>query len=1049
MRSRTMKGFYLKPSDKYEIDFSSGIARVGGREVAFDTSGAIIGQLDFYLLPSVFRKIFGLNFTVNFSSLSLVLTTKQELPLVADYNREVRRNYMVVSPDRHLVQAPLAFPRQRHLLDGGILDYSLSAYNQGGQSSYNYQFTGGAEILGGETEGSLLGTTTNTGSQIYSSSLSWKYAFDSTSYITYAGLGNLYSDGLTRFGFRGAQVSNVPLTVRTLFSQYTVDAKTNPGWDVELYLNGTLVGYKKADKEGRAEFSVPLVYGTSYIQMKYYGPNGQFREVDRRLQIPFTFLPTGQLNYTVGGGKLNNTDENFLSANVSYGLTTWMTDKVGVDYVDDPAFSQPLLYNSLYLRLGPQYMLSLDAAPLAFYRSTFTALYASQAAFDLSYSRYRDNPYYNPSLKLQEGQADIYLPFSLGSTGFNIRLGGNAQEYTAGEKSYNYSANFSTSLSQLNASIGYVKSIIEYAGANKIESYTLSGSILYSMFFGEGPFDFLNGTLVNVTGTYGVLKNSLDDITFQLSRNILQYIRIGFSAERDYLNRSTNFNLQIIADLPFTRSTTGIQVSNGAGTYTENVSGSISYDSNYGRFLFNNLAWAGRSAASIRMFVDANGNGRYDKGEEVIRNGEVTLRQAAATETSSDGIIRDWNLLPYTQYSADVDLSSIRNPLWIPKMKSFSFVTDPNSYKRVDVPFYVGGIVEGKVLRVAGGQISAIPGLTLVVRSMTAGEAREIPVFNDGSFYYMGLRPGEYEAYVDSAQLSILGVYADPAVLKFRIKPTENGDFVEGLRIDLRRTKEILPSTKTPQVERRIAAPPEKYVVQIGAFVSLDRAKMLAERARIMTGQILVERFSPKTGLYVVQTDTFDNKETALARLDVFINRFGFFDAFISSTLKSQVGYLYWVQLATFRSLNAAEEFDSRIRRKTKLSTQIQHRRSMSQYSVVVGPFESVGAAEQTLNRLRAGNEGRNALVVIDGESGLPRRYTIALGEFRDEREARSFAYNFRWQTGTLALVGFDCQKLQFRVFTPAFRTQKEAWSVLDRIRAFNMYWSAHLISLP
>ncbi len=1049
MRSRTISGFYLKSSDKYEVDFSSGVARIDGKEVPFDTSRAIIGQLDFYLLPSLFRKIFGLNFTVDFNSLSLVLNTERELPLVSDYRREVRRNYMVVSPQSRLVQAPLAFPRRRHLLNGGILDYSLSAYKGGNQSAYNYQVTGGAEILGGETEGSLMGTSTQAGSKLYSSSLSWKYAFDSTSYITYAGLGNLYSNGLTQFGFRGAQVSNEPLTVRTLFSRYTLDAKTNPGWDVELYLNGQLVGYKKADRQGRAQFSIPLVYGTSYIQMKYYGPNGQFQEVDRRLQIPFTFLPAGQVNYTAGGGKANNSNYNFLSGNVIYGITSWMTDKVGADYIDDPLFSQPLLYNSLYLRFGTQYMLSVDAAPLAFYRSTFNALYASQAAFSLSYTRYRTNPYYNPSLKLQGGQADFYFPFLLGSTGFNIRVAGNAQEYRLGEKSYSYSAYLSTSLSQLNASIGYVKSIIDYGRGTMVDNYSLSGSVLYSLFFGQGPFAFLNGTLVNVTGRYGVLKNSLDDISLQLSRNILQYIRIGFSAERDYLNKSTTFNLQIIADLPFVRSSTGAQIRNGAGWYTENISGSIGYDDNYGRFLFNNLAWVGRSAASIRMFVDANGNGRYDKGEEVIRNGQVSLRQAAATETSSDGIIRDWNLLPYTQYSADIDISSIRNPLWIPKMKSFSFVTDPNAYKRIDVPFFVGGIVEGRVLRLAGGRSSSVPGLTLEIKSLATGKVKDVSVFNDGSFYYMGLPPGDYEAYVDSTQLSVLGVYADPAVLQFRIKPTEKGDFVEGLRITLKEKKERVPAKKPLHVEKKVSPSNEKYVVQIGAFVSLDRARKLAERTRIMTGQILLEHYSRKSGLYVVQTDTFDNKQTALARLDVFINRFGFFDAFIGSTLKSRAGYLYWVQLAAFRTVNAAVEFDSRIRRETGVSTQVQHRRSTSLFSVVAGPYKSEGAAEQSLARLRSRPGCRDAFVVIDGESGLPRRYTIVLGDFRNEREARRFAHNFRWQTGTLALVGFDCQKLEFRVFTPTFKTQKEAWSELDRIRSFDMYLSAHLISLP
>lgn len=1049
MRLKTLEGFYIKSSDKYEINFAAGVATIGGKEIRFDTSKVIVGPLDFYVLPSFFKKVFDLNFSVDFGSLSLVLNTDQELPIVKDYQREMRRNYMIVSPQASLIQAPLEYPRQRHVLDGGVVDYSLSAYNSGSQSVYNYELTGGAEILGGETEGSLTGTVTRNSSSLYSSDLSWKYAFDSTSYITYAGLGNLFSDGLTQYGFRGAQVSNEPLTVRTLFSQYIVNARTNPDWDVELYLNGELVAYKRADSQGRVQFSIPLVYGTSYIQIKYYGPNGQFREEDRRLQIPFTFVPPGQVNYTVSAGKLNNTDYNFLSANAIFGFTDWMSDKVGLDYVDSPFFSKPLLYNSLSLRFGPEYTMNIDAAPLAFYRSTFSALYASQAAFDLSYAHYSQNFLYNPSLKTQEAQADAFVPFPIGNNSLNFRVAGDAQQFISGQKSYSYSAYLSTSVSQLNASIGYLRSIIDYGGAGVVNSYSLSGSVLYSLFFQQGPFDFLNGTLVDVTGRYGVLKNSLDDISFQLSRNIQQYIRIAFSAERDYISRSTIFSLQIVADLPFTRSTTSAQVQNGTAWYTENLSGSIGFDSNYGRFLFNDLAWVGHSAASIRMFVDANGNGKYDKGEDVIKDGSVTLRQAVATETSSDGIIRDWNLLPYTQYSADVDLSSIRNPLWIPKEKSFSFVTDPDSYKRVDVPFFVGGIVEGNVLRLVDGKLTSVAGLSLEISSKTTDIKKTVAVFNDGSFYYMGLPPGRYEARVDSTQLSVLGVYADPAVLNFTVKPTKNGDFVEGLQIVLKSIKQPPATERTEKTPAKTETLREKYVVQIGAFVSRARAEKLAKRTRILTRQILEAHFSPKSGLYVVQTDTFNNRQTAVDRLDVFINKFGFFDAFVNSTLDSRAGYLFRVQLAAFRSMAPAIRFVSRMKSETGLSPIVEFNMSSRLFTVMAGPFKSEQEADRAADRLKERRGCRDAFVVIDGESDLPRRYTVILGNFRSDYQARQFAIDFRWQTGRLALVGFDCERLEFRVFTPTFKTEQQAQTALQEIKAYGDYPSARLISLP
>ncbi len=1054
IRGKTLRGFYIKPSDKYEIDFGTGIADVGGRVIKFDTSKVIVGQLDFYVLPSLFDRLFDLEFNVDFNSLSMALSTTQELPVVKDYQRENSRNYLVVSPQAGLIQAPLKFPQQRSLLNGGILDYSLSGYNVGGQSAYSYQLTAGAEVLGGETEWGLLGSMNKTSSIIYSSNFSWKYAFDSTSYITYAELGNISSNGLTEYGFRGAQISNQPLTVRTLFSEYVVTAQTKPNWEVELYLNGQLVEYKRADAQGRAEFSIPLVYGTSFLQIKYYGPDGQFNETDRRLQIPYTFMPVGQLNYTVSAGKLDNTDENLVSANAMYGATDWLTDKVGMDYLDSPLFSRPLLYNSLYLRLSPEYMLSIDAAPSAYYTSTFNALYASQAAFDLSYSRYDRNSLYNPSEKSQGVSGDAYAPFSLGDGSFNIRVAGTADQYVSGQSSYTYSGYLSASLSQLNASIGYLRSIMKYSTGETSRSLTYTGSLLYSLAFQQGGFDFLNGTLISLTGRYGVLRNSLDDISLQLSKSVQQYIRVTISAERDYVNHATNLNLQVIADLPFTRATASAQDENGAGWYTGSLSGSIGFDSNYGSFLFNDLGWVGHSAASMRMFVDSNGNGKYDKGEEVIQDGQVGLRQATSTVAASNGIIRDWNLLPYTQYSADVDVGSIRNPLWIPRERSFSFITDPNSYKRIDIPFFVGGIVDGTVLRLEKGHLIATPGLNLEIKSDSVGIRKTVNVFNDGSFYYMGLPPGDYEAYVDSSQLASLGVYSDPKILHFTVKPTKNGDFVEGLKIILKTRGEA--ATAQPASPKSTVTPPPKaearqtrYVVQIGAFASRERAARLAKWAGIMTGYMLEVRFNPQSGFYVVQSDTFESRRGALGRLGLFINKFGFSDAFVTSAKDSTLHYNYYVQVAALRSTVSATEFAARIKRETGLSPIVQLKRSTQLYSVMVGPYGSKQESEKVAQRLKKREVCRDAFVVVDGERDVPRMYTVVLGTFSSEDSAKRFTTVFRQRTGLMALVGFDRQESEFRALTPTFRTYREALAILKKIRSFSQYSSAEIVSFP
>jgi hypothetical protein len=59
--------------------------------------------------------------------------------------------------------------------------------------------------------------------------------------------------------------------------EYPISDYTEPGWTVELYVNNVIVDYQTADASGFYSFDVPLVYGTSEVMLKFYGPYGEER----------------------------------------------------------------------------------------------------------------------------------------------------------------------------------------------------------------------------------------------------------------------------------------------------------------------------------------------------------------------------------------------------------------------------------------------------------------------------------------------------------------------------------------------------------------------------------------------------------------------------------------------------------------------------------------------------------------------------------------------------------------------------------------------------
>jgi hypothetical protein len=71
----------------------------------------------------------------------------------------------------------------------------------------------------------------------------------------------------------------------------------------------------------------------------------------------------------------------------------------------------------------------------------------------------------------------------------------------------------------------------------------------------------------------------------------------------------------------------------------------------------------------------------------------------------------------------------------------------------------------------------------------------------DGYMQYLGLKPGEYTARVDAAQLNKLGLSATPLQISFTIKTTEEGDIAGPVNFILKKEEvgELPVREKTKQ----------------------------------------------------------------------------------------------------------------------------------------------------------------------------------------------------------------------------------------------------------
>ena len=100
---------------------------------------------------------------------------------------------------------------------------------------------------------------------------------------------------------RGAVVTNRPLFTPTTFDRTRLEGELPAGWEAELYRNGELLGFAKANPDQRYVFDdVQLLYGENRISIVLYGPQGQTRTREELVNVGQDNVPAGKTWYWAG-----------------------------------------------------------------------------------------------------------------------------------------------------------------------------------------------------------------------------------------------------------------------------------------------------------------------------------------------------------------------------------------------------------------------------------------------------------------------------------------------------------------------------------------------------------------------------------------------------------------------------------------------------------------------------------------------------------------------------------------------------------------------------
>jgi len=769
-------GFYIYSDDEYEIDFGKCTFQRSDIKFSFHEEDVIKTELDYYLKINFFARAFNLSFFVDLRNLSLNLSSEEVLPVYSKFLRE--RKYNLLSKVSEQEEFPMLFPREGSLFTGGFLDYNISAsYAESNIPFYNYNLGLGTEVLGGDLKTVASGSIVGNSSVNSLFEYRWRYALNKNKYLTEASIGKLIGTGIGSYEFEGVQISNQPLEPRESFAKTLIADRTVPGSTIEIYLNDQLFDYTETDAAGNFSFWVPITYGSAFVTLKYFSPNGETRIVERYYQTPYALNPPGEFNYTINVGRLSQLDDNYVQASGIFGITDWLSDIVGVEYLNNDLYNRPIFYNSLTTRVSSGYLFNVLTAPNAFYQVSANAVYPTLTTLNLSYRKYVENAVYNPINIENEVSTNINLPLYFDEAPLVFQAIGLYQDLI-NSSTYDGRLSLSKNIESYTPSVTYTFRQFDAERLIFKQAY-LSLALLKTIDLLPEPIDFLRGTLLNTGFNLNLSADKLESFFFSIASNVTSTIRLQFDYDHNLSYNFSNTRLNIFIDMPFTRSYTTA----GKDYFTTSLQGSLLYNLTNGQVNFFNREQIGRTVSSFRMFVDDNGNGVYDEGERLINGGKVNLQSSNSNirVEKNETLVRDLN--PYTVYKVQVDESKVEEPLYTVKDKLFSFEAGANYVKNIDVPFYSVSEVSGNVSRILDVVSSPISGLKVHIEGVDNKQNITVTTFSDGSFYYFGLRPGTFKIYVNKEQLDYLSYEAIPGeyVLKIGLlgfeKPFENLNF--------------------------------------------------------------------------------------------------------------------------------------------------------------------------------------------------------------------------------------------------------------------------------
>ena len=811
----------LQPGNTaFIVDAKQGVASAGAIRATVGRGTLREEGEEIYLSSTVLARLLGISFRIDWAELSVNVDEPGSLPIVARLARVGERaahlRETAAADVRFSVDATRGLARP--LLDGAVLDYSLSLPSQQPIEKGSYGMQLGADLLGGSLESNLSSTGGLNKLGLHGLS-TWTGVWRESPLLKQARVGSTITTGLAPQQITGATFTNAPYVRSATFGTLEFPGQVGPRWEVEVYRDGLLIAVDSTDSRGRFRVPLEVRYGTNLVKFIAYGPNGEERIFTGSFLLVDNLVPYHHFEYAASAGRCTSSAcTGAANADFRYGIAKTWTVRGGLDgytrgvgtsgipvdtsskatrdsamRVRDTASVMPALpvVPGMAARLSRAYA-SISGNPIN--ALNVTAGYTQHTSTNVAFQ-------YQPSTSLSLVGARTAYPTAISDPLLGVQ-GVVAEERLSafwrplGEKRSLYldasdvvRHTVGETQTALRSSLSFDQAGIRFSPFLVRDIRGSSVSRTATMGYGVSAFIPPTPRLGSILGGFSLRPilesragHGIDQMSLGFARTVHE-IRVDGNVSKSGAGGAL-LSMSFSTDFSRFRAGSSVSLSAESKTAFQSIQGSVLYDRRAGLPHFYRGPSLGRSGVSGLVFLDENGDGVMDGSEQPLPGLTVKVG-ASSAQTDSLGRYSVWDIPSFEPVTVQLDTSSFANPVWTPTVSTLSVQPGPHRFEPVNFAVVVGGTVEGRVVRVVDGQPSVpIPGATVIFTERTTRAERSVDTFSDGSFNVTGIRPGVYDVRVDPATLAALRGKSDS--IPVTVKPSATGSVVRDAELRVR-----------------------------------------------------------------------------------------------------------------------------------------------------------------------------------------------------------------------------------------------------------------------